>query len=617
MPVAIGYSSINSNANIINLITYVSATKNAALDLSGLSDNITRTFTFPNASGTIALVGGSGVGTVTSVAALTLGTTGTDVSSTVANSTTTPVITLNIPDAGASARGLITTGVQTIAGNKTFSGQNTFGDINKYNVGILMSQSGGGSTSTGYTSFSAYGTNGVAIGTITQSNILTFNSTALRTYTFPDASGTLALTSSLSSYLPLSAGSGNKLTGDLYINKANSSLVFQGNTTDALIYNTGSNLVLADNATGTKGITINVSTGNVGIGTSSPARTLHLNSASDTRLLITDNTIGIASTDGTYYRQNGVNAYIVNQENGTFQLGTNDSYFLTALANGNVGIGETNPSGKLSITNDGAAAWSFYMKTPSTTTKRNSFGFFDNSSALIASIVTDAEADNTANLAFKTGTSNLTRLSITSGGNVLINNPTDTAPNLSIKGSANVFTIAAVASSTTSQSYGQIINAGTNSSDFCLYLANYSGATVFLKVRGDGWLVSPTTYNNTSGVAANVGIDSAGNIFRATSSIKYKKDIKPYDKGLDTILLMNPIYYKSISDFDGDKQFAGFIAEEIDALGLNEFVQYNDENNEPEGLNYGNITAILVKAIQEQQSIITSLQEQINELKNK
>jgi hypothetical protein len=55
MPVAIGYSSINSNANIINLITYVSATKNAALDLSGLSDNITRTFTFPNASGTIAL----------------------------------------------------------------------------------------------------------------------------------------------------------------------------------------------------------------------------------------------------------------------------------------------------------------------------------------------------------------------------------------------------------------------------------------------------------------------------------------------------------------------------------------------------------------------------------
>ena len=42
---------------------------------------------------------GGGVGTVTSVAALTLGTTGTDLSSTVANPTTTPVITLQVPTA--------------------------------------------------------------------------------------------------------------------------------------------------------------------------------------------------------------------------------------------------------------------------------------------------------------------------------------------------------------------------------------------------------------------------------------------------------------------------------------------------------------------------------------
>jgi hypothetical protein len=47
------------------------------------------------------------VGTVTSVAALTLGTTGTDLSSTVANSTTTPVITLQVPTASASNRGAL------------------------------------------------------------------------------------------------------------------------------------------------------------------------------------------------------------------------------------------------------------------------------------------------------------------------------------------------------------------------------------------------------------------------------------------------------------------------------------------------------------------------------
>lgn len=60
-------------------------------------------------------------GTVTSVGALTIGTSGTNVNSTVANSTTTPVITLNIPYAGASATGLVTTGTQILAGQKTFT----------------------------------------------------------------------------------------------------------------------------------------------------------------------------------------------------------------------------------------------------------------------------------------------------------------------------------------------------------------------------------------------------------------------------------------------------------------------------------------------------------------
>ncbi|MDB5275618.1 MAG: hypothetical protein JWR61_573 [Ferruginibacter sp.] len=48
-----------------------------------------------------------GGGTVTSVAALSLGTTGTDISSSVATGTTTPVITLNIPTASAANRGAL------------------------------------------------------------------------------------------------------------------------------------------------------------------------------------------------------------------------------------------------------------------------------------------------------------------------------------------------------------------------------------------------------------------------------------------------------------------------------------------------------------------------------
>ena len=62
--------------------------------------------TVTNSTGSITIAN-STLGTVTSVAALTLGTTGTDLSSTVANSTTTPVITLQVPTASATNRGAL------------------------------------------------------------------------------------------------------------------------------------------------------------------------------------------------------------------------------------------------------------------------------------------------------------------------------------------------------------------------------------------------------------------------------------------------------------------------------------------------------------------------------
>ena len=98
------YSGIGGNSQGISIVTRPVSTNYTNNLYFASSSN---TFTFPNASGTIALVGGSGVGTVTSVAALTIGTSGTDLSSTVATSTTTPVITLNVPTASATNRGAL------------------------------------------------------------------------------------------------------------------------------------------------------------------------------------------------------------------------------------------------------------------------------------------------------------------------------------------------------------------------------------------------------------------------------------------------------------------------------------------------------------------------------
>jgi hypothetical protein len=65
-------------------------------------------------------ISGKGTGTVTSVAALTLGTSGTDLSSSVATGTTTPVITLNVPTASATNRGALSSTDWTTFNNKGY-----------------------------------------------------------------------------------------------------------------------------------------------------------------------------------------------------------------------------------------------------------------------------------------------------------------------------------------------------------------------------------------------------------------------------------------------------------------------------------------------------------------
>ena len=62
---------------------------------------------FLTTNGTSTSWGAGGSGTVTSIAALTLGTAGADLGSSVANGTSTPVITLNVPTASASNRGAL------------------------------------------------------------------------------------------------------------------------------------------------------------------------------------------------------------------------------------------------------------------------------------------------------------------------------------------------------------------------------------------------------------------------------------------------------------------------------------------------------------------------------
>ena len=121
---ASGASTYNNTTGVLNVPTYTLA----GLGGQPLATNLTSlagltfastAFVKMTAAGTFALdTTAYGTGTVTSVAALTLGTTGTDLSSSVATGTTTPVITLNVPTASATNRGALSAADWTTFNNK-------------------------------------------------------------------------------------------------------------------------------------------------------------------------------------------------------------------------------------------------------------------------------------------------------------------------------------------------------------------------------------------------------------------------------------------------------------------------------------------------------------------
>lgn len=142
-----------------------------------------------------------------------------------------------------------------------------------------------------------------------------------------------------------------------------------------------------------------------------------------------------------------------------------------------------------------------------------------------------------------------------------------------------------------------------------------TGGTEWMRIDTNGNVTAMGIYNTTTAGAVNVNVRNDGYLLRSTSALKYKTDIR--DLPSIDINKFRPVVYKSKCEGDDKtKDHFGIIADEVDAVGIKELVSYNAEG-EVEGFQYERLTAVLVKAIQEQQSIINELKTRIEALESK
>ena len=398
---------------------YAPATSGTSIlygDGAGGFNNVTIGTGVAFAGGTLSATGSGG--TVTSVAALTLGTTGTDLSSTVANGTTTPVITLQVPTASASNRGALSAADWTTFNNKgsgtvtsvtgTSPVVSSGGATPAISMAAATTSVNGYLTSTDWNTFNgkqpagSYLVNGGALGTpssgtvtnLTGTASININGTVGATTANTGAFTTLSATQTISAtggsvssvvdpavainyqrVLRFNDSSNTSWAG--YILSSGTLLGIGGNTSIAFdvggaTYATLTSSGLAVTGTGSF-------TGNVGIGTASPSSSLHIAqsaAAATGPILFLHNTaatqagaVGNLSqiTFGldTGASAAGGNAYILAQEDGSSSYGasiqfgvsngsSNAAEVLRILSNGNLKLQKNMSVGGATVTTSGA-----------------------------------------------------------------------------------------------------------------------------------------------------------------------------------------------------------------------------------------------------------------------
>lgn len=295
-------------------------------------------------------------------------------------------------------------------------------------------------------------------------------------------------------------------------------------------------------------------------------------------------------------------------------------YITADITNGRIGINNASPTVAFDVTgvakfsssvtssfgssganfnSNAATTGSVNAYRVSNTTGTGSFGI-DNSTG--GDLITGGLAYATilqsiSNTALQLGTNQTARLTITSGGNVGIGT---SSPN---SGLGNGLTI---------DGAGYAPINFSNSGTLRGYLTGYSAGLILASTTGP-LVINNTSYNVLVGTTSDNGekLYISGNVratgtITANSDISLKKNLLKIENALEKVEQINGYTYELKED--DSKRHAGLIAQEVEIV-LPEIV--NAGADKIKGIEYGNISALLVEAIKELSTEINIIKKQI------
>ena len=331
---------------------------------------------------------------------------------------------------------------------------------------------------------------------------------------------------------------------------------------------------------GSQRVTIK-SDGKVGIGTTSPVRTLQVHTAgsNSSYISINNGNTGATVSDGVVIGAASDSvAYFWNYENAAMAFATNNTERMRIDSSGNVNISgslETAQTVAKAISLAGTHSGGNYIEWK----KSGSAEFYIGSSNTVGagSGYYDLYAVSGYGQRFFAGAAEAMR--ITSGGKLFIN------------------TTAAVRGSET-------VSIDGGSADCFALKTHAAGAVIRKQSVSNGFLF--LFENSSASAVGSITTDASNTTYNTSSDYRLKENIEPMQNGLERLNQLNPVKF---SWKETGIKSEGFIAHEVDEV-FSDCIYGKKDGEEIQSMDYGRITPLLVKAIQEQQ-------EQIEELKAK